>query len=81
MFGECVVDGNLKFEQLSGSVPFPQVFWTRTHPLRQTFLSNWSGKNAPLPDFMENFQKLCLLYKKERNDVRPGSGDSLDCSL
>ena len=50
-------------------------------PLRQTFLSNWSGKNAPLPDFMENFQKLCLRYKQERNDVRPGSGDSLDCSL
>lgn len=81
MFGECIVNGDLKFERLSGSVPFPQVFWTRTHPLRQTFLSNWSGKNAPLPDFMENFQQLCLRYKKERNDVRPGSGDSLDCSL
>jgi len=81
MFSECVVEGDLKFEQLSGSVPFPQVFWTRTHPLRQTFLSHWSGKNAPLPDFMSNFQQLCLRYKKERNDVRPGSGDSLDCSL
>ncbi|MBL6852268.1 MAG: TIR domain-containing protein [Alphaproteobacteria bacterium] len=81
MFSECVVEGDLKFDQLSGSVPFPQVFWTRTHPLRQTFLSNWSGKNAPLPDFMENFQKLCLRYKQERNLVRPGSGDALDCSL
>lgn len=81
VFGACVAQGDVKFEQLSGSVPFPQVFWTRTHPLRQTFLSNWSGKNAPLPDFMSNFQQLCLRYKKERNDVRPGSGDSLDCSL
>ncbi len=64
MFGECVVEGDLKFEQLSGSVPFPQVFWTRTHPLRQTFLSNWSGKNAPLPDFMANFQQLCLALQE-----------------
>jgi hypothetical protein len=81
MLGDCVGRGYLTLDQLSGSVPFPQIYWSRTHGLRQTFLSNWNGKNAPLPDFMENFQKLCLRYKQERNTVRPGSGDSLDCSL
>lgn len=81
MLGECVETKQLPFERLSGNVAFPQYFWTRTHGVRQTFLSHWNGKNAPLPDFMSNFQALCLKYKAERNAVRPGGGDSLDCSL
>jgi hypothetical protein len=79
--GQCISANHLGFDKLSGGVAFPQYFWTRTHGVRQVFLSNWSGKGAPLPDFMSNFQGLCLRYKAERNLVRPGSGDALNCAL
>lgn len=80
MFSQCVHDGEIPFQEISGGIPFPEEFWNKTQPLRQVFTANWQGANQPLPDFMSNFRYLCEQYKAARESERPGGGASLDCS-
>ena len=81
MLGECVAGDYVKFDDVSGPIVFPQSYWEKTRPLRRTIGPNWNGQGQPLPDFMSNFQALCRRYKAAREAVRPGGGQTLDCSL
>jgi hypothetical protein len=81
MFGQCVNENYLPFEQIYSGVSFPEVYWNKTRQLRQLFRDNWAGRTKPLPDFMSNFRDLCTRYKAKRNTLHPGDGDALNCTL
>jgi hypothetical protein len=81
VFGECVNQGDVKFEVISGAVSFPDGYWMRTRPLRRVIGANFYGVGKTLPDFLSNFHALCLRYKAQRETEHPGSGQALDCSL
>jgi hypothetical protein len=81
MFGQCVNEGDVKFDDISSGVAFPDGYWMRTQPLRRQIGANWNGAGNALPDFMNNFRSLCLRYKAAREQAHPGGGQTLDCSL
>jgi hypothetical protein len=83
MFSQCVVKGDVKFDDIVGGIAFPDAFWNRTQPLRATVGGNWNGPNQPMPGpdgFMSNFQQLCTLYKTWRDKQTPGGGAALNCA-
>jgi hypothetical protein len=83
MFSQCVVKGDVKFDDIAGGIAFPDDFWSRTQPVRAVIGSNWNGPNQPMPGpdgFMSNFRQLCNLYKDWRNKQTPGGGASLNCA-
>jgi hypothetical protein len=56
----------LEFSLIFEVIPFPDLYWEQTEPLRASIKRNWRGKGAELPDFGANFEFLRECYLLSR---------------